>query len=402
MNELENISHIYRGLIQRNRVFASFKDKGELDVIFNDIKLYASIGEDILDPMSGCGGGMYYFGKRGYKTTNIELNPPSYYWQVLINPLNTNEINNLINKLLDLINELPDFKVEFTVSDKFFSDEAIIHIDKLYSFILKESSYKKDIAISLFLPFVSRFANYQRTTTDITHFKKGGLCSYLNWKDDFIEYLTLIAKRLTENIVDYKEIEHNNMLCDFMEVDLNKKYSFFVTSPPYPNYRDYSKIFIIENWVLDNIINKVPSDFKKMIGSNNIKGKQYGEIYSPIANKFLADLLEKSKRLQKKSKRDIEVYYHPYFSQYFFNIQQAYKKLDTLLNEKAVGYIVVNDNITRDICIPVGASICEVFSNLGYHTEDFNVSQISHYGNISKTAKRINSHHTRHILKVWK
>lgn len=44
-----------------------------------------------------------------------------------------------------------------------------------------------------------------------------------------------------------------------------------------------------------------------MIGSNNVSGKSYGEIYSLSANKFLSELLEKSKKLQKKSKRDIEV-----------------------------------------------------------------------------------------------
>lgn len=139
-----------------------------------------------------------------------------------------------------------------------------------------------------------------------------------------------------------------------------------------------------------------------MIGSNNVSGKSYGEIYSLSANKFLSELLEKSKKLQKKSKRDIEVYYHPYFCQYFYNIQEAYRKLDSMLSPKVMGYIVVNDNITRDISIPVGASICDIFSSLGYNTEDFNTSQISHYGNIGKAAKRINSHHTRHILKVWK
>ena len=33
MSEIENISHIYKGLMARNRAFASFKEKGELDII---------------------------------------------------------------------------------------------------------------------------------------------------------------------------------------------------------------------------------------------------------------------------------------------------------------------------------------------------------------------------------
>jgi len=52
--------------------------------------------------------------------------------------------------------------------------------------------------------------------------------------------------------------------------------------------------------------------------------------------------------------------------------------------------------------VPVGKSICDIFSSIGFETENYDEKQISHYGNIGKSAKRINSRHTRHILKVWK
>lgn len=402
MIELENISHVYKGLMLRSRAFASFKEKDELDIILRDLAKYASQGEYILDPMSGYGGGMRFFGKNGYKTVNVELNPPAYYWQVLNNPINTVTICDFIEKLLTKRDKLPDIKQELSISDNFFTQDAVIFIEALYKYLLVLNNENAELTISVLLPFVSRFANYQRSSTNITHFKEGGLCSYTNWQSDFIAYLEELSRRLLENFTLYREIEHHNILSDIMNVELTNKFAYFVTSPPYPNYRDYSKLFRIENWVLDNIIYKKATNFERMIGSNNVSGKSYGEIYSLSANKFLFELLEKSKKLQKKSKRDIEVYYHPYFCQYFYNIQEAYKKLDSMLSSKVMGYIVVNDNITRDISIPVGASICDIFSSLGYNTEDFNTSQISHYGNIGKAAKRINSHHTRHILKVWK
>lgn len=53
------------------------------------------------------------------------------------------------------------------------------------------------------------------------------------------------------------------------QVSLAEKYHYFVTSPPYPNYRDYSKLFKIENYVLDSIIVGESTDFNMMIGSNN-------------------------------------------------------------------------------------------------------------------------------------
>lgn len=402
MMELENISHVYKGLINRSRAFASFKEKDELDVILEDLSKHIAKGDCVFDPMSGYGGGMRYFGRHGYKTTNIELNPPSYYWQVLKNPTNTDKIIHHIDNLKEYFKDLPKFKQAISISDSLFSDEAVEFLSVLYGKILNIFNYDKEIAIAVLLPFVSRFANYQRSSTNITHFKEGGLCSYIGWEIDFFTYLDSLKRMLAEEYTQYSEISHVNILSDIMLFDTTPKYSCFVTSPPYPNYRDYSKLFKIENWVLNNIINSNPTNFTMMIGSNNVSGKFYGDIESESAQRFLSELIIKSKKLQKKSRYDIEVYYHPYFCQYFYNIQEAYKKIDKMLTNNALGYIVVNDNITRDIPIPVGASICDIFKGLGYQTEDYNISHISHYGNIGRMAKRINSHHLRHILKVWK
>ena len=403
IDNLQNISHVYRGLIHRNRAFASFKEKEELETIYSDLEHYISDKDSILDPMSGYGGGMLFFGKKGYRTTNIEINPPEYYWQLLINPQNTKSILSFIEQMQKENVKLPKFKETFSLTDNLFSDEAINNIKILYHIIVEHSSDNSDLAIALLLPFVSRFANYQKSRTNITHFKQGGLCTYAGWEEDFRNYLKKIQERLSEDFVKYKQTEHINILSDIMKVNTTDKFSCFVTSPPYPNYRDYSKLFKIENWVLDNIILDKPADFNMMIGSNNVSGKKYGEIYSEKANKFLAELKEKSEKLKvAKSRSDIRTYYLPYFSQYFYYIQEAYIKLNSMLNENAVGYIVVNDNITRDIIVPVGASICDIFNNLGYEAKDLDTSQISHYGNIGKDAKRINSKHTRHIIKIWK
>ena len=113
------------------------------------------------------------------------------------------------------------------------------------------------------LPFVSRFANYQRSSANITHFKEGGLCSYTNWQIDFIAYLEELSRRLLENFTLYRETEHHNILSDIMNVEFTDKFAYFVTSPPYPNYRDYSKLFRIENWVLDNVILKRQQTLKE-------------------------------------------------------------------------------------------------------------------------------------------
>jgi hypothetical protein len=402
MVKLQNISHIYRGLIIRNRAFASFRED-EIKIISDDIKKTIKKGECILDPMSGYGGTMLHFGKRGYKSVNIEMNPPEYYWQLLINPVNKSYFIKLIKSVLGSFNKLPQLKEDFSITDGYFSEIAITHIKKLYLFLKSqtdETNNSNELIISLILPFVARFASYIKSTTNITHFKEGGFCSYLGWKEDFIDYLECINELICNN--EYLEKQHKNYLGNIFTIPISKiKYNYFVTSPPYPNYRDYAKIFSIENWVLKNIFN-LESNFDQMIGSNNVSGKQFEKIDSIRANEFLLQLLKKSKSLSKKSKRDIETYYHPYFSLYFYHIQEAYNRLNKMLSNTVTGYIVANDNITRDIQVPVGAFICDVFKNLGYNTEFHNDSEINHYGNIGRSAKRMNAHHIRHIIKVWK
>ncbi|MBL7967322.1 MAG: hypothetical protein JNK09_09985 [Prolixibacteraceae bacterium] len=399
MSDLENISHVYKGLLLRNRAFASFRPD-ELNYINEDIKKYIHPGDWILDPMSGYGGGMLYFSGEGYKTYNIELNPPAYYWQILTNPQNRTIVTETITSIINRKNKLPRLIEKFSISDNLFTEIAINHIHKLYESIF-EVVKNREISISLLLPFVARFANYQRSSTNITHFKEGGFCSFENWEIDFINYLEKLKNLLAE--LKFTEIEHSNILGNIFDINTNdKKFDFFITSPPYPNYRDYSKVFKIENWVLDNLFFPKNTNFSDMIGSNNVSGKKYNEVKSATANKFLADLLEKSKKLQKKPKRDIETYYHPYFALYFSQMQMAYNRLIEMLTENVVGYIVVNDNIIRDIPVPVGKTICDFFIDMGFQTDSIDETQIAHYGNIGKYAKRINSYHTRHILKVWK
>lgn len=243
MSEIENISHIYKGLMARNRAFASFKEKGELDIILADITQYISVGECVLDPMSGYGGGMRFWGRNGFKTTNVELNPPAYYWQVLNNPSNTAKIQASLKQLLSRIKELPQIKQSVSVSDKFFTPVSIDLISKIYelTYTINED---KELSIAIILPFVSRFAHYQRSSTNITHFKEGGLCSYANWIFDFVKYLKSLNTLLEEESKQYLESKHTNILSDIMEVRLDDKFQYFVTSPPYPNYRDYSKLFL--------------------------------------------------------------------------------------------------------------------------------------------------------------
>jgi hypothetical protein len=399
---IENLSPIYKGLIDRNRTYASFK-KDELNTIYLDVKSVIDKEDWILDPMSGCGGVMTYFGKLGYKTYNIEINPPAYYWQVLVNPKNSEYFIKIIKSINKNKRKLPKLKNEFSINDTLFTVEAYEHIKKLFSFIKNvhnESIPNIDkLSIAILLPFVARFSNYITNTANLNHFKEGGFCSYSTWSEDFFNYIKSIEKIIG---IEYSQRNHINVLDDILEANnKNMKFRVFITSPPYPNYKDYSKIFKIENRILKDVF-MIDTNFNNLMGSNNVSGKISEPLLSKHAKDFLEKFLIKSKILNRKSRRDIEVYYHPYFSIYFSQLQKALINIIKLLTNDAVGYIVVNDNIARDIIVPVGETICDIYKLVGFQTQTLSTSQIPHYGNIGTSAKRINSFHTRHIIKVWK
>lgn len=394
------LSRIYYGLFNNSRTFASFKEKDELDLIWNDIQKYLTPNDVILDPMSGYGGCMRYFGKKGFKTLNIEINPPSYYWQYLINPIHFEQIHNAIQIWSKKFRYLKIASEAIVVCDKLFSDESVNVVKQLYQWMIKYVN-NQDVVISMLLPFVSRFATYQHDDHNLTSVTAGGIALLTGWERDFKDYLQLVEAFLNVEYARQNEHNHQQVLSDWMLVNLKESYKFFVTSPPYPNYRDYAKIFSVENYVLGTILQK-DYDYKNMIGSNVVKNKSFGEIRSVVANRFFEKLYEKSLKLKAKSRNDIKVYYLPYFKLYFYNLQEAYRKLANSLTQDAIGYIVANDNITRDIPIPVGEFIREVFQNLGFNAEDIETSQVHHMGNINHNAKRINALHVHHIIKVWR
>jgi hypothetical protein len=297
--KVENISHVYKGLLERNRAYASFR-LDELNIIHSNLKSVINPGDWILDPMSGYGGTMSYFGCLGYKTYNLEINPPSYYWQILINPSFKHSILSMIESIIQNKKKLPILKSEFSVSESFFTKESYVHIKKLHEFIIKVQPENtpdiEKLSTAIILPFVSRFANYVKSEANLTHFKEGGFCSYNKWKEDFLIYLDNLKRLVSVNRI---ENQHENYLADLLELNnIDKKFQYFITSPPYPNYRDYSKIFKIENRVLSDVFN-IELNFENLMGSNNVSGKNAETLISQHADEFLDKLLHKSKTLNK-------------------------------------------------------------------------------------------------------
>src|SRR5688572_8744068 len=95
LGRLTFIRQIYRRLLNRGRTYAAFERKK----IFPIVQSLAKNNSQILDPMSGYGTLMSYCSELGIDSFSVEMNPPSYYWQVLVNPNNNLILTEFVNSI---------------------------------------------------------------------------------------------------------------------------------------------------------------------------------------------------------------------------------------------------------------------------------------------------------------
>lgn len=398
MIDISNIflNDTYRKLIDNGRTYASFTTD-ELKIIFNE---RSTFNDKILDPMSGYGGLMNHCNPLSISTINLELNLPAYYWQILVNPCNKSIYEELIHILLESKkNKYPKIRIKAKASDNWFTNEGLDLTKKLLTFVQNNLAIigcnNFEISIALLLPFVKRLSTC--ITGDITHLKKGGITVFENWEYDFLTYLKALQENRL-NHINQNESTHKTYLGDIRNFAFPEKYSLVVTSPPYPNYRDYYKMFAPENFFLENLgIKTMPT---AIIGSNVIKGRFKGAISSEIALKFLKEL--EDYKGSKKASNDIKVYYLPYFHNYFSDIESSCNNIILHLNRSAVCYFSIVNNATRNFTIPVAQVIEEIFKKRGFQSEYVSNKEVFHVGTKNPNSRGLKAKHNKFLIKLWR
>ena len=388
------LNDTYRKLINHGRTYASFTTD-ELELIFKDIN---KNDKYILDPMSGYGGLMSYSNNLNFSTFNLELNLPAFYWQKLINPSTIQIYEHVIDELLSQKSKIfPKIKIKALASDDWFTKEGLELSQKLLSNIQDSLSKigitDNDISISLILPFIKRFSTC--ITGDITHLKKGGITVFEGWEKDFEFYLKALLENRFKKIKQTKS-NHSLYLGDARDFKFPQNFSTVITSPPYPNYRDYYKMFAPENHFLEKI--NIQTSQTSIIGSNVVKGKIKGTLTSKIALNFLNEL--ENFKGNRKTTNDIKAYYLPYFYNYFSDLELTCKNIVLHLNKEAECYFSVVNNATRNLIIPVAQVIEEIFKNEGFKTEYIYNKEVFHVGTKNPNARGLKAKHNKYLIKA--
>jgi len=103
---------------------------------------------------------------------------------------------------------------------------------------------------------------------------------------------------------------------------------------------------------------------------------------------------------REKASYDNKVYYIPYFSRYFFDLEQAYVNIIPSLRKNFEGYINVVNNTTRDQIVPLAQFIIEFWKRNGFNTEIFSQKESFHVGTKNPRARGFKAKHMEYIIKI--
>jgi hypothetical protein len=408
------IRGIYRALLQNNRTYAAFEPKYVMPLV----ERLAS-RKEIIDPMSGYGSLISFC-----STTNepvsaycIEYNPPSYLWQVLINPSNATRIVELADRLTEIKNEWPVSSVRAMSSNDWFPSESLRLVMKIWSLCYEiagtlslKGKMRVEIPLAFLIPFIGRLSSCVQGNV-VTHVKQGGLCIYEGWQQDFSAYLAVLKSRIIRKRDESKNTKHRSLLADCLTVKLPiNKFSAMITSPPYPNSRDYAAMFapenafiayledlgIVENFTLKGRLIGCP----RVSETGDSHKRTLDDVKSPSARAFLNKLL--SYKGLKKALDDEHSYYLPSFAKYFYELESAYENISHALSEDFEGYVIVINNTHRKQIIPVFQCVIETWQRLGFNAEVVTeyTRELSHVGGLNPRVKGLSARHTEYTIKV--
>lgn len=406
LSRITLIREIYRALINTGRSYAAFTQK-EREIV-NKLKTKG----EIFDPMSGYGLLMRYCSTAGIKSFGVEYNLPQYLWQLLCHPAHSENFLQAIKKIKSRKARWPRATVRAVVSDEFFPDESLRILKRLLHLTEQaiEECFDEDksivqLALALLLPFAGRFSC--SVPGDIsTHIKVGGMCVLLDWEKDYEAYLRAAQARLEH--ISHTAVSRNHKLVygDSRVFKFPKRrFRAMITSPPYPNHRDFTSMFAPEQALLHELrINGgyAPKQISEhIIGSNFVSNRPKILPESKAALQFLNDITRLERN--KTATYDDEVYYIPYFENYFIDLEKAYKNVSSACAiSDFEGYIVVVNNTHRNLVIPVSEAVLEIWINLGFNATVSSSNELFHIGTKNPRARGLRAKHMEYIIKVWR
>lgn len=346
-------------------------------------------GDVVLDPFCGTGTTLVECKKNGINSIGIEANPIA----CLATRAKTNfEIETLtLRKIVDRIAFNADLQIKNNhiellrlspEKEKLLIKNSIsplpLHKSLLLFNEIKNYSmypFYEHLLIGFAKQLVVSFSNLQfGPEVGVSRNKKTDADVVSLWHDQLFQMIEDI-----ENHTNAFYTKSKLIFGDSRTIKLDEKIDAVITSPPYPNEKDYSRTTRLESVILGYINTKDDlRRFKKgMLRSNtrNIYKADSDENYI-LKNKRIMALSQRieNRRIELKKTSGFEKNYHRVVELYFGGIYRHLESLKPFLNNGAkLAYVLGDQASYFQILIKTGEIFAEIAEELGYRVDRIDV-----------------------------
>lgn len=359
------------------------------------------------DPFVGVGTTGITSARLGFDSIGFDVNPLAIFVANTKSiALNSKQINEFELQVQDFRNaellestELPDNKTVISYFEPDYLD-AILKI-KFYINKIKVTEYKNLFKLSL-LSLIEKFSTHRKAGNGVKRKTK------LNYGNEKLKPIEEIRKemilllnvyisdlKIDEKLSDVKFIQTSSLDSD--SYDIINDISAVITSPPYANCFDYSKIYMNELWLGDFFFSV---NDQKNFRNNSLRSHVHST-WEPRNDSYGLDIVENKIRPIIDSQKLWSNKIGSMISGYFKDINKVLKLMKSKLKIGApIGFIVSN-SFYGGIIIATDLLIAELAEKNGYLIEEI-VSYRKMIPSSQQFNKILDNHYMRESLVVFR
>jgi tRNA G10 N-methylase Trm11 len=233
--------------------------------------------------------------------------------------------------------------------------------------------------------------------------KSGGFLRIVNRRIRAEKVRTIFDNRIEAMISDvrlfnqsfkWKGVSTSVRHCDARKLNTTRKYNAIITSPPYPNRHDYSRIYSLE--MLFDFVSS--NDELKQIRyetlRSHVEAKKKYDVGEYIQPQSLIKLVKKVKANGVNNPQVVGM-----LEGYFEDMYLAIKEMSKQLDDKGRIALVVSNVRFSGINIPVDEILSEIGEQVDLKTKSIWVAR--HRGNSSQQMKEYKREPSRESIVVW-
>lgn len=374
----------------------AFKHRFGSELVAKVLSMFGvSKGSTIFDPF--CGGGTTLIKAKldGYNAFGLDISPFSVFLSnVLTMPYDPNKLEKALKKISHKVNpqtEIPDV----AILEKSFSDRTLKYIYSLRNSINTLNPPERNFFLFLLLSILNGISKAK---------KSGGFLRITSQKKAPINVVKKIFLGTAEKFIDeVKSFNYSSSSVkailgdarDYPDEVKDKRYEAILTSPPYPNRHDYTRIYELE--LLVGFINNNQSlkSLRYETLRSHVEAKKKYEVDDYVIPSLLEAKINQLRRRELNNTQIISTLYG-----YFEDMYLCLKEMAGVLKTgKYIGLVVSNVRFAG-VIIPVDELLSKIGEQVGLKAQSIYV--LRYRGNSSQQMLAYKREPTRESLIVWK